>query len=345
MTRRGLLGVRTIDLKTKRALYLTRFKGFTWNPRFGPDPPSHGLSLAPDRPELWVLDAPNSVVHIFDVSALPTGRLARWKTFASRSRSPATRTPVRVRAVASVAPAQCGRSFRLRRRRGRRHRHSHTRDRGQSRSAPQFAKAARGRLGARQSGLSLAPLDSTACLKRRCPPPLPPETRTVGQLVAEALKLYGARFWPSLALGIGPALVGIADSELEGRRARSSMSWSAPWFSLPPTARAVALVKPIGRGRTWASRSLLGFVAFLPVCLARLFRDFPGINLMAVAWLAFFGLAVPAALVERRGILDALRRGVQLARADYIHALGSLADAADHHLPDRSRAVLLVCAR
>jgi hypothetical protein len=67
-TRRGLLGVRVLDLRTKRRLYVTRFKGFTWNPRFGPDPPSHGLSLAPDRPELWVLDAPNSVVHVFDVS-------------------------------------------------------------------------------------------------------------------------------------------------------------------------------------------------------------------------------------------------------------------------------------
>jgi DNA-binding beta-propeller fold protein YncE len=70
-TRRGLLGVRVLDLRTKRPLYVTRFKGFTWNPRFGPDPPSHGLSLAPDRPELWVLDAPNSVVHVFDVSELP----------------------------------------------------------------------------------------------------------------------------------------------------------------------------------------------------------------------------------------------------------------------------------
>jgi len=70
-TRRGLLGVRVLDLRTKHPLYVTRFKGFTWNPRFGPDPPSHELSLAPDRPELWVLDAPNSVVHVFDVSELP----------------------------------------------------------------------------------------------------------------------------------------------------------------------------------------------------------------------------------------------------------------------------------
>src|SRR5919204_450085 len=43
--------------------------------------------------------------------------------------------------------------------------------------------------------------------RRDLPPPLPPETRTVGQVVAEAIRLYGARFWPSLALGIGPALL------------------------------------------------------------------------------------------------------------------------------------------
>jgi hypothetical protein len=71
VTRRGLLGVRVLNIQPNRLLYVTRFKGFTWNPRFGPDPPSHGLSLAPDRPELWVLDAPNSVVHVFDVSELP----------------------------------------------------------------------------------------------------------------------------------------------------------------------------------------------------------------------------------------------------------------------------------
>jgi hypothetical protein len=73
VTQPGLLGVRVLDLHTNRTLYVTHFKGFTWNPRFGPNPPSHGLSLAPDRPELWVLDAPNSVVHVFDVSELPGG--------------------------------------------------------------------------------------------------------------------------------------------------------------------------------------------------------------------------------------------------------------------------------
>ena len=39
------------------------------------------------------------------------------------------------------------------------------------------------------------------------PPALPPETRTVGQLVAESLQLYRRRFWPSLALGLPIAII------------------------------------------------------------------------------------------------------------------------------------------
>ncbi|MFL5943978.1 MAG: YncE family protein [Gaiellaceae bacterium] len=71
VTQRGLLGFRVIDLSTGSDLYVIRFKGFTWNPGFGPNPPSHGLALAPDRPQLWVLDAPNRTLHLFDVSGLP----------------------------------------------------------------------------------------------------------------------------------------------------------------------------------------------------------------------------------------------------------------------------------
>jgi len=71
VTQRGLLGFRVIDLRNGLTRFVVHFKGFTWNPRFGPDPPSHGLSLAPDRPELWVLDSPNSTLHVFGVRALP----------------------------------------------------------------------------------------------------------------------------------------------------------------------------------------------------------------------------------------------------------------------------------
>src|SRR5690606_14429904 len=43
------------------------------------------------------------------------------------------------------------------------------------------------------------------------------------------------------------------------------------------------------------------------------------------AYLAFVGLAVPVAALERRGVWASLRRAVALARVDYVHALGSLA--------------------
>src|SRR5439155_23138672 len=46
--------------------------------------------------------------------------------------------------------------------------------------------------------------------------------------------------------------------------------------------------------------------------------------LPALAWLALFGLAVPASIVEGLGFRDALVRGRRLAAADYVHALGSL---------------------
>ena len=71
VTQPGLLGFRVIDMRTGNTTQVVHFNGFTWNRRFGPNPPSHGLVLRPDRPELWVLDAPNHTLHVFDVSATP----------------------------------------------------------------------------------------------------------------------------------------------------------------------------------------------------------------------------------------------------------------------------------
>ena len=156
------------------------------------------------------------------------------------------------------------------------------------------------------------------------PPPLPPETRTVGQLVAESIRLYGARFWPSLALGIGHGALGIAAAELHGAVRVAVVVGLGPLVLASSYAGAVALLRPIARGKYLAAALAIGYLAFLPVCVSRLWI-FPGIYLVALAWLALIGLGVPAALLERRGYADALRRGVQLARADYVHAVGSLA--------------------
>jgi hypothetical protein len=61
-------------------------------------------------------------------------------------------------------------------------------------------------------------------------------------------------------------------------------------------------------------------LVFAPVpFLIRLFV-LPG-----VGWLALFGLSVPAAMVERLGFRRALERGRQLALADFVHSVGSLA--------------------
>jgi uncharacterized membrane protein len=158
----------------------------------------------------------------------------------------------------------------------------------------------------------------------RLPPPLPPETRTVGQLVAEALRLYGARFWPSLALGIGPALLGIAAAELDDPARAIVVLGAGPLVLAASYAGAVALIRPIHRGRYLAVALAAGVIAFLPLWASRLW-PLPGSYLVALAWLALFGLAVPAALVERRGFVDAIRRGLELGRADYVHAVGSLA--------------------
>jgi hypothetical protein len=153
---------------------------------------------------------------------------------------------------------------------------------------------------------------------------LPPETRTVGQLVAEALRLYGSRFWPSLAVGVGPAVLGVAAAELGGAARLAVVLGAGPLLLSASYASAVRVLRPFARDRQLIVALAAGFIAFLPLCVVRLWI-FQGIYLLALAWLALVGLSVPAALLERRGFTDAVRRGVELGRADFVHALGSLA--------------------
>jgi DNA-binding beta-propeller fold protein YncE len=71
-TATGFLGFQVSNLKTGRVLYTVPVKGFPWNPStFAPTTPSHGIALSPDGKRLWVLDAPSSYVHAFDVSRVP----------------------------------------------------------------------------------------------------------------------------------------------------------------------------------------------------------------------------------------------------------------------------------
>ena len=157
--------------------------------------------------------------------------------------------------------------------------------------------------------------------QRGLPPPAPPEERTAGQLVGEALRLYGRRFWRSLALGLGPVLVAIAVNALP---TPERLIFAATAGSLVLTlcyvgacllARSAETTR-----RSLATAVLVGVLVFAPVPFLTRILIFP-----AVVWLALFGLSVPVALYEQKGIQETLGRAVALARADFVHALGSLA--------------------
>jgi DNA-binding beta-propeller fold protein YncE len=74
-TATGFLGFQVSSLVTGDVLYTVDLAdyGFTWSrSTFEPTAPSHGISLSPDEGRVYLVDGPNSFVHVFDVSALPS---------------------------------------------------------------------------------------------------------------------------------------------------------------------------------------------------------------------------------------------------------------------------------
>jgi hypothetical protein len=157
------------------------------------------------------------------------------------------------------------------------------------------------------------------------PAPLPPETRTVGQLVAETIRFYGRHFWRSLGLGIVPALAGLALAEapsvgrlplafvVGGAAASFSFALATGLVAGENVTRSrLALATAVGTVTLAPSTVLLGFLGILGL-------------LPAVVWLGYCGLIVPVITLEHR---ISVRRALQLARADLAHAIGSLATLA-----------------
>jgi hypothetical protein len=155
-------------------------------------------------------------------------------------------------------------------------------------------------------------------------PALPPAERTVGQLVAETIRLYGDRFWPSLSVGILPAVLTVAFA-FAPRVAQLALSPTVGAALLSVSYVRAACVAHGKRPplRRLAAAFACGYIAFAPLPFLILLFVLPGL-----AWVALVGLAVPALVVEDLGFRAALARGLQLARADYVHALGSLATLA-----------------
>jgi hypothetical protein len=146
----------------------------------------------------------------------------------------------------------------------------------------------------------------------------------VGQLVAESINAYGSRFFPSLALGIGPALIAVVTVHVS----------HTVWLILAPTVVAAILsvsftgaaVLVLKRRPSWRRLAVAwacGWLVLAPLPFLVLAFVLPGL-----AWLAAVGLIVPVLVVEDLAPRAALARAWRLARADYEHALGSLATLA-----------------
>ena len=160
---------------------------------------------------------------------------------------------------------------------------------------------------------------------RELPAPLPPATRTVGQLVGEAIRAYGRNPWIALALGVPVALVNAVAWGVDAPR--STQLLLTPLGGLLLTLSylgACALVTEKSlRSRSALVAYVVGVLIIIPFPFLTAVYVLPGL-----AWLALLGLAVPAALAEELGIRRAIARGMELARADYVHVLGGIATLA-----------------
>ncbi|HEY2952741.1 MAG TPA: hypothetical protein VGK40_09170, partial [Verrucomicrobiae bacterium] len=84
-----LLGFEIGDLKSGRMLHRVEVKGFEKGPTKRHGCPSHGVGLTPDEKELWLTDAANSRLHVFDATVMPPKQVASiavrdqpgWVTF------------------------------------------------------------------------------------------------------------------------------------------------------------------------------------------------------------------------------------------------------------------------
>jgi DNA-binding beta-propeller fold protein YncE len=71
-----LLGFEVGDLESGRVLHRVEVAGFTKGRTKRHGCPSHGVALTPDERELWLTDAANSRVHVFDATLMPPVQIA-----------------------------------------------------------------------------------------------------------------------------------------------------------------------------------------------------------------------------------------------------------------------------
>ena len=153
------------------------------------------------------------------------------------------------------------------------------------------------------------------------PDPLPPERRTVGQLVAESLRTYQRHPWRSLLVGVPAAVVSLVVTGLDSRYAAALLTTGGSLLLAASLVLAGSIVydAPL-RDRRAVIAFVVAVLVFIPFPVLTGLYVLPGL-----AWLSLFVLAAPAALAEGGGIVTSLKRGFALARVDFVHVLGGLA--------------------
>src|SRR5438045_5013567 len=147
------------------------------------------------------------------------------------------------------------------------------------------------------------------------PPPLPPERRTVGQLVAESIRAYQQSFWRCLPLGLPLA---VAD-QLSVHHTAGVQAFV--YWALTPVFVAAYLwgCRLVLDARPTRTAVVVALLIWLPFPALRAFYIIPGL-----AWFALIGLAVPAAMVEHTPFREWLVRGRRLGLVRSAPALGAL---------------------
>jgi hypothetical protein len=153
---------------------------------------------------------------------------------------------------------------------------------------------------------------------------------SLGELLAETVRLYGERFWAALALGVvyTAAIAGAAVIH------EALYYLVAAFMVATAYAGAARLAAGDSFAEAWAQVVVrlpivlvLAVVVGLPFVLATSYLVF---LLVAAAWIGLIGFAVPVAVLERENetpsfaarIAYALERALTLARAEPLHAAG-----------------------
>jgi hypothetical protein len=153
---------------------------------------------------------------------------------------------------------------------------------------------------------------------------------TLGELVAETIRVYGERLWAALGLGAvyAGALVASALVHVALHFAVASLMLVATYGAAARLLLGDSLREAWGQVAVRLPVLLvLALVVGLPFVLA---SSYLLLVLPAALWIAFVGFSIPVAVVEPseegRGwvghVSYALERTIALARVEYLHAAG-----------------------